>query len=129
MSDPIDPAYHLKWFYEHCAPHHYLLDIATPMLDVAVAIMHHIHQLNILFVSNVSSEMGRRTSKITSGFVSVAAVSRVKNVTKKGTRDVRRTTLLVQRAVKKNTDVIDSRICTSSRLLASHPQNQGHRDC
>jgi hypothetical protein len=89
MSDPIDPAYHLKWFYEHCAPHHYLLDIATPMLDVAVAIMHHIHQLNILFVSNVSSEMGRRTSKITSGFVSVAAISRVKNVTKKGTRDVR----------------------------------------
>ena len=129
MSDPIDRAYHLKWFYEHCAPHHYLLDIATPMLDVPVAIMHHIHQLNILFVSNVSSEMGRRTSKITSGFVSVAAISRVKKVTKKGTRDVRRTTLLVQRAVKKNTDVIDSRICTSSRLLASHPQNQGHRDC
>jgi hypothetical protein len=45
MSDPIDPAYHLKWFYEHCAAHHYLSDIATPMLDVAVAIMHHIHQL------------------------------------------------------------------------------------
>ena len=122
MSDPIDPAYHLKWFYEHCAAHHYLLDIATPMLDVAVAIMHHIHQLNI-FVSNVSSEMGRRTSKITSGFVSVAAISRVKKVTKKGTRDIRRATLLVQRAVKKNTDVIDSWICTSSRLLASHPQN------
>ena len=48
-----------------------------------------VHQLNILFVSNVSSEMGRRTSKITSGFVSVAPISRVKNVTKKGTRDVR----------------------------------------
>ena len=107
-------------------PHITTYWIATPMLDVAVAIMHHIHQLNILFVSNVSSEMGRRTSKITSGFVSVAAISRVKKVTKKGTRDVRRTTLLVQRAVKKNTDVIDSRICTSS---SSHPQNRGHRDC
>jgi hypothetical protein len=42
MSDPIDPAYHLKWFYEHCAAHHYLLDTDTPMLDVALAIMHHI---------------------------------------------------------------------------------------
>ena len=63
--------------------------------------------------------MGRRTSEITSGFVSVAerggsdiqslavnAISSVDKVTKKGTRDVRRTTLLEQRAVKKNTDVL-----------------------
>jgi len=69
--------------------------------------------------SSVSSEMGRRTSEITSGFVSVAerggsdiqslavnAISSVDKVTKKGTRDVRRTTLLAQRAVKKNTDVL-----------------------
>ena len=69
--------------------------------------------------SSVSSEMGRRTSEITSGFVSVAerggsdiqsltvnAISSVEKATKKGTRDVRRTTLLAQRAVKKNKDVI-----------------------
>ncbi len=38
--------------------------------------------------------------------VTVNAISRVKKVTKKGTRDVRRTTLLAQRTVKKNKDVI-----------------------
>ena len=98
--------------------------------------------------SSVSSEMGRRTSEITSGFVSVAerggsnniqpvtvnAISRVEKVTKKGTRDVRRTTLLAQRAVKKNTDVMsslplarDSRIFTSLRLLALHPKLRPQR--
>jgi hypothetical protein len=69
--------------------------------------------------SSASSEMGRRTSEITSGFVSVAerggsdiqslaadAMSSVEKVTKKGTRDVRRTTLLAQRALKKNTNVL-----------------------
>lgn len=66
MSDPIDPAYHLKWFYEHCAAHHYLLDTATPMLDVAVAIMHHIHQLNVLFVSNkVKADLVRCVANVT----------------------------------------------------------------
>jgi hypothetical protein len=64
MSDPIDLAYHLKWFYEHCAAHHYLLDTATPMLDVAVAIMHHIHQLNVLFVSNLHSTMLRQVYQV-----------------------------------------------------------------
>ncbi|KAL3768555.1 hypothetical protein ACHAW5_004966 [Stephanodiscus triporus] len=72
--------------------------------------------LNIA-ASNLSSEMGRRTSEITSGFVNVAekggsdfqsfaanAMSSVEKVSKKGTRDVRRTTLLAQKTVKKNTD-------------------------
>jgi hypothetical protein len=51
MSNPNDPADKLKWFYEHCSSHHFLLDTDTPMLDVAVAIMHHIENLNILFIS------------------------------------------------------------------------------
>ena len=67
MSDPNDPAYHLKWFYEHCAAHHYLLDTNTPMLDIAVAIMHHIHQLNVLFVSNkVKADLVRCVANVTS---------------------------------------------------------------
>jgi hypothetical protein len=66
--------------------------------------------------SSLSSEMGRRTSEITSGFVDAAekggsdfqsfavnAISSVEKVSKKGTRDVRRTTLLAQKTVKKNT--------------------------
>ena len=66
MSDPIDPAYPLKWFYEHCAAHHYLLDTDTPMLDVALAIMHHVHQLNVLFVSNkVKADLVRCVANVT----------------------------------------------------------------
>jgi hypothetical protein len=52
MSNPNDPTDKLKWFYEHCSSHHFLLETDTPMLDVAVAIMNHIEKLNILFVSN-----------------------------------------------------------------------------
>jgi len=52
MANPNDPADNLKWFYEHCSSHHCLLETATPMLDVAVFIMHHIKSLDILFVSN-----------------------------------------------------------------------------
>jgi len=52
MANPNDPADNLKWFYKHCSSHHYLLETATPMLDVAVFIMHHIKTLDILFVSN-----------------------------------------------------------------------------
>ena len=66
MSNPNDPAEPLKWFYEHCASHHYLLDTKTPMLDVAVAIMDHIHQLNILFVSNkVKADLVRCVANVT----------------------------------------------------------------
>jgi hypothetical protein len=52
MANPNDPADNLKWFYEHCSSHHYLLETAMPMLDVAVFIMDHIKILDILFVSN-----------------------------------------------------------------------------
>ena len=66
MSNPNDPAEPLKWFYEHCASHHYLLDTKTSMLDVAVTIMDHIHQLNILFVSNkVKADLVRCLANVT----------------------------------------------------------------
>ncbi len=52
MANPNDQTENLKWFYEHCSSHHYLLETAMPMLDVAVFIMHHIKTLDILFVSN-----------------------------------------------------------------------------
>jgi hypothetical protein len=60
MANPNDPAENLKWFYEHCASHHYLLETAMPMLDVAVFILHHIKKLDILFVSNqVKADLAR----------------------------------------------------------------------
>ena len=66
MPDSQDPAFNLKWFYEHCAAHHHLLDTNTPMLDVAVAIMHHIHQLNVMFVSNkVKADLVRCVANVT----------------------------------------------------------------
>ena len=52
MANPNDQADNLKWFYEHCSSHHYLLETAMPMLDVEVFILHHIKKLDILFVSN-----------------------------------------------------------------------------
>ena len=52
MANPNDPADNLQWFYEHCSSHHYLLETAMPMLDVADFIMDHIKTLDILFVSN-----------------------------------------------------------------------------
>jgi hypothetical protein len=36
MANPNDPA---DWFYKHCSSHHYSLETAMPMLDVAVFIM------------------------------------------------------------------------------------------
>jgi hypothetical protein len=66
MSNPNDPADKLKWFYEHCASHHYLLDTDMPMLDVAVAIMHHIEKLNILFGSKkVKADLVRCVANVT----------------------------------------------------------------
>ena len=66
MSNPNDPADKLKRFYEHCSSHHFLLDTDTPMLDVAVAIMHHIENLNILFVSNkVKADLVRCVASVT----------------------------------------------------------------
>jgi len=60
MANPNDPAENLKWFYEHCASHHYLLETAMPMLDVAVFILHYIKNLDILFVSNqVKADLAR----------------------------------------------------------------------
>ncbi len=66
MSNPNDPADKLKRFYEHCSSHHFILDTDTPMLDVAVAIMHHIENLNILFVSNkVKADLVRCVASVT----------------------------------------------------------------
>ncbi len=66
MSKPNDPADEFKWFYEHCASHHYLLETDMPMLDVAVAIMHHIEKLNNLFVSNkVKANLVRCVANVT----------------------------------------------------------------
>ena len=66
MANPNDPAENLKWFYEHCASHHYLLETAMPMLDVAVFIMHHIKSLDILFVSNqVKADLARSIANFT----------------------------------------------------------------
>ena len=66
MANPNDPTDNVKWFYEHCSSHHYLLETATPMLDVAVAIMHHIEKLNILFVSNkVKADLVRCVANVT----------------------------------------------------------------
>ena len=64
MANPNDPADNLKWFYEHCSSHHYLLETAMPMLDVAVLIMDHIKILDILFVSNqVKANLVRQCSE------------------------------------------------------------------
>ena len=48
MANPNDPADNLKWFYEHCTSHHYLLETAMPMLDVAVFILHYIKKIGYL---------------------------------------------------------------------------------
>ena len=66
--------------------------------------------------SNVSSNVGRSTSDITSGISSVAergtsdiqslakgAIYGVEKVTKRGTRDIKRTTIKAQQVVKKST--------------------------
>ena len=66
MANPNDPADNLKWFYEHCASHHYLLETAMPMLDVAVFILHYIKNLDILFVSNqVKADLARSIANFT----------------------------------------------------------------
>ncbi len=66
MANPNDPADNLKWFYEHCSSHHYLLETAMPMLDVAVFIMHHMKTLEILCVSNqVKADLARSIADFT----------------------------------------------------------------
>jgi len=70
----------------------------------------------ISVASNVSNDVGRRTSDITSGISSVAekgtsdiqslakgAIYGVEKVTKRGTRDIKRTTIKAQQVVKKST--------------------------
>ncbi len=66
MDTPKDPADNLNWFYEHCSSHHYLLETAMPMLDVAVFIIRHIKRLDISFVSNkVKADLVRLISDYT----------------------------------------------------------------
>jgi hypothetical protein len=66
IANPNDPVDNLKWFYKHCSSHHYLLETAMPMLDIAVFIMNHIITLDILFVSNqVKADLVRSIANFT----------------------------------------------------------------
>jgi hypothetical protein len=66
ITNPNDPVDNLKWFYKHCSSHHYLLETAMPMLDIAVFIMNHIITLDILFVSNqVKADLVRSIANFT----------------------------------------------------------------
>eukprot|EP00581_Thalassiosira_minuscula_P013930 CAMPEP_0183713062 /NCGR_PEP_ID=MMETSP0737-20130205/8048_1 /TAXON_ID=385413 /ORGANISM="Thalassiosira miniscula, Strain CCMP1093" /LENGTH=383 /DNA_ID=CAMNT_0025941811 /DNA_START=313 /DNA_END=1460 /DNA_ORIENTATION=+ len=78
--------------------------------------------------SSVSNEVEKQTSKLTSGFVSVAergsseiqslastAKSGAKGLARKGSRDFQRTTLGAQKAVKKTTDGLANSMDTMGR--------------